>query len=131
MKKIIFSGVKVIEKGKILLVCQSHQEARGLWSFPLGKVEDNESREDGAKREAEEETGYKVVLGDCKEMEIAGQNFKGLSEFNKNIISLTIYNASIKGGQMTTGNDVLEVKWFNLQDLGNLNLRGTWMRNFL
>lgn len=131
MKKIIFSGVKVIEKGKILLVCESHREARGLWSFPLGRVEDNESREDGAKRETEEETGYRVILGDYQEREIVGNDFKSLSEFDKNIVSLTIYNASIKGGKMARGKDILEVKWFDLKDLASLNLRGDWMRDFL
>jgi 8-oxo-dGTP diphosphatase len=131
MKKIKFSGVKIIKNNKILLVCESHKEARGLWSFPLGEVENNESKEDGAKREVKEETGYNVSLGDYKEIDINGKDFKSLSKFNNKLINLTIYNASIKNGKILKGKDVLNVKWINIEDLNSLNLRGDWMRDLL
>jgi ADP-ribose pyrophosphatase YjhB (NUDIX family) len=46
-----FSGTLIIKDGKILLVQESHKEARGLWSFPLGHVDNGESQSEAAVRE--------------------------------------------------------------------------------
>ena len=62
-----FAGACVIKDGEILMVQESHKEAYGLWSMPLGLVEDNESIEEGAKREVKEETGYDIILKNKKE----------------------------------------------------------------
>lgn len=40
-----------------------HRPRYDDWSFPKGKVERDESDEDAARREVEEETGYRCELG--------------------------------------------------------------------
>ena len=53
----------VIEKdGKFLLVQEAKKPFSGQWNLPAGRLEIDESVFDGAKREIEEETGYKVEL---------------------------------------------------------------------
>ena len=41
----------------------SARKFRGQWVFPVGSVENGESLEDAARRECEEESGYKVEIG--------------------------------------------------------------------
>ena len=126
-----FAGTLIIQNGKILLVQEAHKEAYGLWSFPLGYVEKEEKESDTAIRETKEETGYDVILGNSKSTEINGKDFKSITNFNDDLIKLTIFNAKITNGVARTGDDVLNVKWFPLDELKNLPLRGNWLKDFL
>ena len=53
----------VVARGDRLLVCQRPPEKRhgGLWEFPGGKCEPNESDADAARRELREELGVEVL----------------------------------------------------------------------
>ena len=57
----------VVRRGESLLVCQRAPAKRhgGLWEFPGGKVEPNESDESAARRELAEELG--VLVGSVGE----------------------------------------------------------------
>ncbi len=54
------AGGLVVRDGAVLLV---HRPKYDDWSFPKGKLEDDESWEDAALREVEEETGLRCELG--------------------------------------------------------------------
>ncbi len=75
MKISKFAGTCVMKEGKILLVQESHKEAYGLWSLALGHVEDGEDESETAIRETKEETGYEVILGKRRDVEIDGNQF--------------------------------------------------------
>jgi len=126
-----FAGACIISDGKILLVQESHKEARGLWSFPLGHIEDGETEAVAAVREVKEETGYDIVLGKSKKMEINGEDFKSLHKFNQNIVELTIFEGEIIGGNLIAGDDMLNAQWFSLKEFSSLPLRGNWLKLFL
>ncbi len=53
----------VIRRGQELLVCQRplHKRHAGLWEFPGGKCEPDESDADALRRELREELGIEVV----------------------------------------------------------------------
>ena len=131
MKISKFAGVLVIEDGKILLVQEAHKEARGLWSLPLGHVEEGESESDAARREAREETGYDILLGKSENLIIDGNDFKSTSNFKDDQIELTIFSGEIAGGNLSKGNDMLDAKWFTIGEIARLPLRGSWVKHFI
>ena len=61
----------VISRGGELLVCQRppHKRHGGLWEFPGGKTEPDESDESAARRELREELGVSVVSAEVAEFE--------------------------------------------------------------
>ena len=50
----------IIDDGRLLLVRRRVSEGQLSWQFPAGEVEQGESNEDAAVREANEETGLTV-----------------------------------------------------------------------
>lgn len=122
-----FAGSFIFNSGKILLVQEAHEEARGLWSLPLGKVEGGESEKEAAEREMQEETGVVASLNKHEVFQISGKDFKSLSEFNFGVIELHIFDGQAVGGHLEKGSDVLDAKWFSLEKIKNLPLRGKWI----
>lgn len=63
----------VIRDGDRYLVCQrpAHKRHGGLWEFPGGKAEPNESDEHAAARELDEELGIELVRASAAVFEIA------------------------------------------------------------
>jgi 8-oxo-dGTP pyrophosphatase MutT (NUDIX family) len=61
MRKCIVGGCVVVHNGRVLLL--KHKKL-GVWLYPGGHMEPNETPLDTALRETEEETGMKVRLVD-------------------------------------------------------------------
>lgn len=124
-----FAGTLVIKDGQVLLVQESHTEAKGLWSLPIGSVEDNESVAEGAIRETKEETGYDVKVGKEHTLLMSGEDLKSLRKFHGEQVTLTIFEANVISGNLLPGEDLLDAKWFAIKDLDNLSLRGEWVKD--
>lgn len=68
MKKLaqtsIVAGVVIKQDGKYLLVQENRPgtKVHGLWNFPAGRVEEEDTIEVTAIKEAKEEAGYDVEL---------------------------------------------------------------------
>jgi ADP-ribose pyrophosphatase YjhB (NUDIX family) len=61
MDKKRYVGVAVKYKNKILLCKRNNQGSYpGMWSIPAGKLEENETTQEGAKREFFEETNINI-----------------------------------------------------------------------
>jgi 8-oxo-dGTP diphosphatase len=62
MSLLVRAAGGIVERdGRVLLV---HRPKYDDWSFPKGKLEKDESWEEGALREVEEETGLRCELGE-------------------------------------------------------------------
>ena len=81
----------------------------GKWSFPAGFVERGEPVERAAAREAREETGLDVVVGDLV----------GLYSSEGETVVLAVYEATA-AGEPRAGDDLVEVGWFAFSDLPEL-----------
>lgn len=75
------AGVFIVEEGEVLLL--RHRKL-GVWLQPGGHVEDGETPDEAAEREALEETGYKVELKSSAER-ISEESIDLPKPFNVNL----------------------------------------------
>lgn len=124
-----FAGMYVTTDEGLLIVKEAHEQAKGLWSLPIGKVEEGESPHQCAQREAREETGYEITATDTTyTLKMSGKQLKSLSRFNDNSVTLHIFRGDIVGGEMQAGSDVLAVRWVSKNWVReDLSLRGEWV----
>ena len=104
-------GVAVItdEQGKILIDRRKQEGLLGgLWEFPGGKIEPNESVEDCVSREIKEELGIEIEVGDrLITIDHAYTHFK---------VTLNVFNCKhISGEPQPLESD--EVKWVTLDEI--------------
>lgn len=102
----MISRAIILRGNKVLMVNQYVQRGDIVWTFPGGKIEENETPEQACIREVKEETGYDV-------------NIKRLLLGSSNKY---IYLAEITGGELyiDTNNednaDIINVEWVSLED---------------
>lgn len=104
------------EDGKYLLVQEKQPKAYGLWNLPAGHVDKGESIEAAAIREAKEETGYDVELGDK------------IGIYQEAIESPIrhAFIAKIVGGEVKINpEEILDVKWFSFDEITKMKQNGT------
>jgi len=125
-----YAGVVVKCRDKVLLCKRNSQGSfPGMWSIPAGKLEENETTQEGAKREFFEETAIDIDSVDLKFIGLVprstrdGKKVKGLMyvylyEVDKEIIP-DLENA-IDGEEHT------ECGYFNLKNIF-LEITGTYL----
>jgi ADP-ribose pyrophosphatase YjhB (NUDIX family) len=91
----------------ILLVKRGIEPRKGWWALPGGFVDEGEGHEEGGIREVKEETGIIVTL----ERLLASIPLRRKNEV------LNFYVGTAIGGELTTSNETLEVKYFPLDQL--------------
>lgn len=82
----------------------------GRWSFPGGFVERGEKVEEAATREAREEVGLDIELGDLL----------GLYSSPGETVVLAVYLAAAARGEAVPDDDLDAVGWFSPEDLPEL-----------
>jgi ADP-ribose pyrophosphatase YjhB (NUDIX family) len=100
-------GAIVMEKGK-LLVCKRAIEPRlGTWTLPAGYMENGETIEEAARREAREEAG--AVLVDLQPYALLNLPIVDQLYF--------MFLARLEAGRYAAGDESLEVQLINLEDI--------------
>lgn len=100
---------------KILLIQRKNDPFKGQWALPGGFLEENETMEDGAKRELEEETGLKIE----KLQQVAAFGTPGRDPRGRTI-SIAFVGLIDAEPKIKASDDAQDVKWFDLNDLPNL-----------
>ena len=115
-RPVVGVGAVIIEDGKILLVKRANEPNKNKWSIPGGLVKVGETLHEALKREILEEIGVEIENGEvaCVTEEI----FVDEEEKIKYHYVIVDFFAKIKAGEVKAGSDAKEVRWMNLDKLG-------------
>lgn len=103
----IIVGSVVAHDGKILLCRRAIEPRRGYWTLPAGFMEQNETTQEGAKREAFEEANADIRIGDM----LALYNVTHISQVH------IMYRAELVTPEFSPGMESLEVGLFAWEDI--------------
>jgi ADP-ribose pyrophosphatase YjhB (NUDIX family) len=103
----IVVGSVVAHDGKILLCRRAIEPRKGYWTLPAGYLEEHETPEDGAKREAKEEAMCDIVLDAL----LAVYSIARISQVQ------LMYRARLAHPGFAAGPESLEVKLFAWEDI--------------
>lgn len=117
---IVAVGVIIREGDRIVLIRRDKEPSWGCWTFPGGAVELGESLHDAARREAWEETGLEVALGEVATvLDHVVRDERGGVRYHYVIVD---YFAGPTGGSLQPAGDVSDARWFRLADLDGLKM---------
>lgn len=112
-KRIHVVGAVIVDKGLIYCARRGpHAILAGMWEFPGGKVEANESDEEALSREILEELGCDVKVG----MHLDTTTH----EYDFGIVELSLYFCELVNGRPNS-NEHDEQIWLNPEELNSLD----------
>jgi len=110
---IIISAVLISRNDKYLLVQENKPDDIG-WTIPAGRVRNGESPEEGAVREAKEETGLNIKVN----------NLLKTFKFKKKDAEIKVYKGTITGGFLKLNEkECMGLGWFSWSEIKHLELR--------
>lgn len=119
----VAAGVIVERGGKVLLVRRRMKPRQGLWTFPGGFVDFDESPAEAAARECLEETGLVVEITSLLDV-VGGQEHEGGADI------IIVYRARLADGEpvenhLRAADDVDRAIFFAPEELPPLAFRAT------
>lgn len=114
-------SVALVRENRVLLVKRGFAPSRGLYAFPGGRVEADESLEDAARRELFEETGLHAgPLTPVVELLIEAAKGDAPTRY-----LLHVFSSVHVGGEPVSADDAEEAAFFTLDELRRLPLTGS------
>lgn len=98
----LVSGAIFELDGKIVLIQRDIEPGYGKWTFPGGFVECGERAETAAEREALEESGLEIEVGDII----------GLYTYEGKVPAIAVFAGEVTGGEPTPLDETMDVKSF-------------------
>jgi len=118
-RPIVGAGILTIENGKVLLIKRGNEPNKGLWSIPGGIVKLGESPEEAAIREFKEETGLDAIIENLLGVfNVVIKDEYGKIKYHYIVID---YLGKVIGGTLKPGSDVIDAKWFNIEEINKIN----------
>ena len=105
----------ILKDGKILLIKRKNNPFKNKWALPGGFVEYNERVEDACIREILEETGLRTKI-----IELIGIYSDPNRDPRGHVIT-AVYMLEIDSGEVKGGDDALDAKFFDLDNLPDLS----------
>ena len=113
------ADVVIIKNNKVLLVQQLKDSAKGLWSYPGGKIEKGETAEQAVVREVQEELDVSLIV--YKHI----KEYKIVTSFGP--LTITTFTGKIGNQSININEDeLLAYGWFSLKEVKQIadSLRG-------
>lgn len=117
---IVSVGAIILDDDRVALVRRSKEPWRGLWTFPGGAVELGEPVRAAVVREAREETGLLVRVGDVYTV-VDSMMLDDQARLRYHYVIID-YLARPVGGTLRAGSDVDGACWASLADLDRLEM---------
>ncbi|MBR9689708.1 MAG: NUDIX hydrolase [Candidatus Altiarchaeota archaeon] len=112
MRQVAVDAV-IVKNGKILLIKRAFEPFKGMWALPGGRLDDGETVERAAIREAKEETGFDIQL-----KYLIGV-FSEPKRDPRGAMSIA-FSAIVTGGEITPNKEAQDISWFPITDLPEL-----------
>jgi len=118
---IIGVGAVIVRGERALLVRRATKPLKDEWSVPGGVLELGEKLRVGAAREALEETGLTVEVGEV--LDVFDSIFPDADGRTQYHFVLIDFLCRPVAGEAKAGSDVSDVRWVSEDELANLKLR--------
>ena len=104
----------IVKGDEIVLIKRGKEPFRGKWALPGGFVDEGETAEEACAREAKEETGLDVEVG-----ELVGVFSEPERDPQRGTIAVA-YLCKLVGGKLDGADDAEKAEWFPLGKLPKL-----------
>lgn len=119
-RPVVGVGAIILDGDRVLLVERGNEPLKGVWSIPGGALESGESLAEGVRREAREELGLEIEVGELVEVfERITRDAEGRVEYH---YVLADYLCSVAGGTLRAADDAADARWVDRSDLEALPL---------
>jgi 8-oxo-dGTP diphosphatase len=117
---VVAVGVIIRQDDQLVLIRRAKEPSKGRWTFPGGAIELGESLQEAARREAREETGLLVEVGEVAAVvDNVVCDAGGRVRYHYVIVD---YYARPAGGSLQPGSDAGDARWVRLADLDSLDM---------
>lgn len=113
-------GAIIIEQDRVLLVKRGHAPLAGEWSIPGGVLEVGETLRQAAVREAMEETGLTVEVGEL--LGVYDRVLRDADERTRYHYVLIDFLCRRVEGEPRAAGDADDARWFTQDELAGLSL---------
>jgi len=119
-KPVVAVGAVVLRKNAVLLIKRAKEPNKGSWSLPGGRQEQGETIGQTAEREVLEETGVRVSSAGLVDIvDSITKDKQGRIAYHYALIEMLCHWRS---GDPVAGDDAIDARWVNLQEIENIEL---------
>jgi ADP-ribose pyrophosphatase YjhB (NUDIX family) len=119
-KPLVGVGAVIVQDNRVLLIRRGQAPLLGQWSLPGGVLECGETLREATIREAQEETGLFVEVGEM--LGVYERVIRADDERVRYHYVLIDFLCRPVSGDLEAGSDAADVRWFTREELPPLNL---------